>query len=71
MSLLTYGRTRRHSPAPAPKWNAHATAARAIGMIASALREVWEIVLTMAGLLALLVASLTLDVWIWVPRLDH
>jgi hypothetical protein len=71
MSLLINGRTLRHSRARAPKWNVRATFARAVRMVTPAVKEGCEIVLTMAGLLALVVASLALDVWIWVPRPGH
>jgi hypothetical protein len=38
---------------------------------ASALNEVREIVLTLAGALAIMVVVLALDVWIWVPQAGH
>ena len=71
MSLLISGRTLRHSRAHAPQWNVRATVTLAVRMIAPAVKEGCEIMLTMAGLLALVVASLALDVWIWVPRSGH
>jgi hypothetical protein len=71
MSLLIHGRTLRHSRAHAPKWNVRAAITRAARMVAPAIKEACEIALTMAGLLALVAASLALDVWIWVPRAGH
>ena len=71
MSLPIYRRTLRHSRAHPSKWNVRATVARAVRMVAPAIKEGWEIVLTIAGLLALVVANLALDVWIWVPRSGH
>jgi hypothetical protein len=68
MSLLIYGRTLRHSRGHPSKWNVRATVAGAVRMVAPAIKESCEIVLTMAGLLALVVANLALDVWIWVTR---
>jgi hypothetical protein len=43
----------------------------AIRVAASTIKEGREIALTMAGALAILVASLALDAWIWVPRSGH
>jgi hypothetical protein len=72
VSLLIYERTLRPGrDAHAAKWNFRAAVARAIRIAAPAIKEGWEIVLTMAGLLVIVVASLALDVWIWVPRLGH
>ena len=71
MSLLINGQTLRHSRAHAPKWDVRATVALVARAVAPAVKEGCEIVLTMAGLLALVVASLALDVWIWVPRPGH
>jgi hypothetical protein len=71
MSLLINGRTLRRSWAHASKWNVRAAVALSFRMVAPAVKEGCEIALTMAGLLALVVASLALDVWIWVPRSGH
>jgi hypothetical protein len=71
MSLLIHGRTLRLSRAHPSKWNVRATVARAVRMVPPAIKEGCEIGLTMAGLLALVVASLALDVWIWVPQSGH
>jgi hypothetical protein len=48
-----------------------AAVTRAIHVAAAAVKEGREIALTMAGALAILVASLALDAWIWVPRSGH
>jgi hypothetical protein len=71
MSLLTNGRTLRQSRAHAPKREVRATFSRAVRMVTPAVKEGCEIVLTMAGPLAPVVASLALDAWIWVPRSGH
>jgi hypothetical protein len=72
VSLLIYERTLRHGPdAHAVRWNFRAAIMRAIRFAAPAIKEGWEIALTMAGLLAIVVASLALDMWIWVPRLGQ
>jgi hypothetical protein len=72
MSLPIYGRTPRHGrDALAVKWTACAIVKRAARGAVPAIKEGCEVVLTMAGMLAIVAASLALDVWIWVPRSGH
>jgi hypothetical protein len=52
-------------------WNVHATVARSVRVAASAVKESCEIMVTLAGMLAIVVAGLALDVWLWVPRLGR
>ena len=51
--------------------NVRAAVTRAACLAAPAIKETREIVVTTAGMLAIVVASLALDVWIWVPRSGH
>jgi hypothetical protein len=44
---------------------------RAVRALASAINEGREVVLTMAGALAITVAFLALDAWIWIPGVGH
>jgi hypothetical protein len=53
------------------KWNVQATVTRATRVTAAAIKDGCEIVVTIAGILAIVVARLALEVWIWVPRLGH
>jgi hypothetical protein len=72
MSLLIYGRALQHSrDVQALNRSVRATVRRAARVAASVIKEGREIVLTIAGLLAILVAGLALDAWIWIPRLGH
>jgi hypothetical protein len=72
MSLLTYGRAlQQRRTADAVKWNVQLTVTRARRVVIAAIKEGCGIVVTIAGMFAIVVASLALDVWIWVPRLGH
>jgi hypothetical protein len=53
------------------KGNVHEVVSGEARVAARAIKEGFEIVLAMVGMLAIVVASLALDVWIWVPRLGH
>jgi hypothetical protein len=65
MSLPIYGRALQHGrTADAVKWNVQPTITRAVGVAAAAIRAGCGIVVTIAGMLAIVVASLALDVWI-------
>jgi hypothetical protein len=66
MRAIQHGRT-----ADAVKWNVQATVTRATRVTAAAIKDGCEIVVTIAGILAIVVARLALEVWIWVPRLGH
>jgi hypothetical protein len=44
---------------------------RATRLAVTVIKEGFEIVLTVAGMLAIVLASLALDVWICVPRPGH
>ena len=71
MLHLTHERALEHSRiADAVKSNAHAVA-RAARVAVPAIKESREIMVTIAGMLAIVVASLALDVWIWLPQLGH
>jgi hypothetical protein len=71
MLLVTHGRALEHSGiADAVKSNAHAVT-RAARVVAPAVKESREIMVAVAGMVAIVVASLALDVWIWVPRSGH
>jgi hypothetical protein len=70
--LLIYGRSLQHGwTADAVQWNVQATVRRAARVAAPAIKEGCEIVVTIAGMLAIVLASLALDVWIWVPPPGH
>jgi hypothetical protein len=72
MSFPIYGGTLRCGrDAHAVRRNLRATVASAARGVAPAIKEALEIVLTMAGMFAIVAASLALDVWIWVPRSGH
>jgi hypothetical protein len=71
MSLLMYGAPRNSRNANAMRSNVRAAVTRAACLAAPAIKETREIVVTIAGMLAIVVASLALDVWIWVPRSGH
>ena len=72
MSVPIYGGTPGHGrDAHATSWNAHAIVARATHVAASAAKESREIMFTLAGTLAIVMAGLALDVWLWVPRSGH
>jgi hypothetical protein len=72
MSLPIHERALPHGrDAHAVRWNVRAAVTGAIRVAASTIKEGREIALTMAGALAILVASLALDAWIWVPRSGH
>jgi hypothetical protein len=72
MSPLIYGRALQQSrSADAVKRDVRAAVAGAVRVVAPAIKEGCEIVATIAGMLAIVLASLALDVWIWVPRLDR
>jgi hypothetical protein len=71
MSLPSNGRAPPHGRNAAVKWGVRAAVIRAIHAAAAAIKEAREIALTMAGALAIMVASLALDAWIWVPRSGH
>jgi hypothetical protein len=72
LSLLIYERALQHSRnADAVKWNVRAAVTGAVRVVAPAIKEGCEIVATIAGVLAIVLASLALDVWIWVPRLGR
>jgi hypothetical protein len=72
MLLLIYGRALQHSrDAHALNWSVRDTVRRAVRVAARTIKESREIVFTIAGMLAIVVASLALDVWIWIPRLGH
>jgi hypothetical protein len=73
MSLLIYERALQHSRnADAVKWNVRAAVTGAVRVVAPAIiKEGCEIAATLAGMLAIVLASLALDVWIWVPRLGR
>jgi|HubBroStandDraft_6_1064221.scaffolds.fasta_scaffold624839_1 hypothetical protein len=71
MSLI-YKRSLQHSRnADAVKWNVRAAVTGAVRVVAPAIKEGCEIVATIAGMFAIVLASLALDVWIWVPRLGR
>jgi PGF-CTERM motif len=70
MSLLTYARTPQLAR-DAARWNTRAAVTRATRLAAAAIKQGFEIVLTVAGMLAIVLASLALDVWILIPRPDH
>jgi hypothetical protein len=67
MSTTIYSPPLRPSPALAGRRHIRAAAARAAYASAAAVKEGREILLTLAGSLAIMVAVLALDVWIWVP----
>ncbi len=72
MSLMIYGQAppdRRD--VPALNWNLRATVTHGARIAAQSVKEASAIICTMVGLLAILAASMALDVWIWVPRLGH
>jgi hypothetical protein len=72
MSLPIHERALPHGRgAHAVKWNVRAAVTRAIHAAAAAIKEGSEIALTLAGALAIMVASLALNAWIWVPRSGH
>jgi len=72
MSPLIYERALRQSRnADAVKWNVRAAVTGAVRFVAPAIKEGCEIVATIAGMLAIVLACLALDVWIWVPRLGR
>jgi hypothetical protein len=52
-------------------WNVPAAVSRVLRIVGSAVKEGFEIALTMAGMIVIVVAGLALDVWIWVPRSGH
>ena len=72
MPLLIYGQAlQRSRNADVAKGNVHEVVTGEARVAARAIKEGFEIVLAMVGMLAIVVASLALDVWIWVPRLGH
>jgi hypothetical protein len=72
MSLPIYEPAPRHSrDAHAVTWNVRAAVSRAVRIVRPAIKEGYEIALTMAGALAVLAAGLALDAWIWIPRSGH
>jgi hypothetical protein len=72
MSLPIYELSpRRNRDACAITWNVRTAVTRAFRNVRPAIREGYEIALTMAGALALLAAGLALDAWIWVPSSGH
>jgi hypothetical protein len=72
MSLLTNGRTLRDGrSAYTANWSVRAIVARAARVAAASIKEGREIVVAIAGTLAIVVGGLALDVWIWIPRLGH
>jgi hypothetical protein len=70
MSLLTCARNPQLAQ-DAARWNTGATITRATRLVAPVIRQGFEILLTVAGMLAIVLASLALDVWICVPRPGH
>jgi len=70
MSLSTYAPTPQLNR-DAAKWNAHATVMRATRLAAPVIIQGFEIVLTVAGMLAIVLTGLAMDVWICVPRPGH
>ena len=69
MSLLNYERALRHSRnADALKRTVRAAVTGAARIAAPAIKEGCEIVATIAAMVAIVLASLALDVWICVPR---
>ena len=72
MSLLFYGQApRRRWDARALKWNVRATITFGVRIAARSAKEAFGIACTIAGPFAIVAAGLALDVWIWVPRLNH
>ncbi len=72
MSLSIHERAFRHGRnAQAMTWNVPAAVTRVIRVAGAAVKEGFEIALTMAGVIVIVVAGLALDVWIWVPRSGH
>jgi hypothetical protein len=72
MSPLIYERALQQSRnADAVKRNVRAAVTGAVRVVAPAIKEGCEIVATIAGTLAIVLASLALDVWIWVARLGR
>jgi hypothetical protein len=72
MPLLICGQALQHSRnADVAKGNVHEVVTREARVAARAIKEGFEIVLAMVGMFAIVVASLALDVWIWIPRLGH
>jgi len=70
MSLLIHARPPRLGR-DAARWNTSAMITRATRLAVTVIKEGFEIVLTVAGMLAIVLASLALDVWICVPRPGH
>ena len=69
---ICYGHAPRQGrDADALKWNVRARVARAARRAAPAIREALAVVLTIAGMLTIVAASLALDMWIWIPRSGH
>jgi hypothetical protein len=69
MSLPICELAPRHSrDTPAITRNVRAAVTRALRIVRRAIKEGYEVALTMAGALAILAAGLALDAWIWVPR---
>jgi hypothetical protein len=72
MSLPIYELAPRHGrDAHAITWDVRAAVTRAFRIVRPAIKEGYEIALTMAGALAILAAALALDAWIWVPSSGH
>jgi hypothetical protein len=70
MSLLIHARTPQLGRAAA-RWNMRAAITRATRCAGPAMKQGLEVVLTVAGMLAIVLATLALDVWILIPRPDH
>jgi hypothetical protein len=69
MSPLIYERALQHSRnADAVKRTVRAAVTGAVRVVAPAIKEGCEIVATIAAMVAIVLASLALDVWICVPR---
>jgi hypothetical protein len=72
MSPLNYERAFQHDRNADPvKWDVRAAVTGAIRVVGPAIKEGYEIVATIAGMAIIVLASLALDVWIWVPRLGR
>jgi hypothetical protein len=72
MSIAIYSRPcGRSRDDDAQRRYIRAAVKRTIAASASAIKEGYEVILTITGALFMMVAILALDVWIWVPRLGH
>jgi hypothetical protein len=71
MSLVGHIWSDRHPFSSVGKRIIFFNRARAARFAASATKELYEVAITLAIFLAIMIAFAALDIWIWIPRLTH